>query len=99
MPPSEDTATQRGQVVQANGVNIYYESHGQGRPLVLIHAGTLTGDSWQPYLAALAAHYRVITPDIRAHGRSNLSESEKRLARLAAERRSLVQADSDRACS
>jgi pimeloyl-ACP methyl ester carboxylesterase len=57
-------------VTQTNGVNLYYEVHGQGAPLLLLHAGSLTGDSWQPYLPALSAHYRVVAPDCRGHGRS-----------------------------
>jgi pimeloyl-ACP methyl ester carboxylesterase len=57
-------------VVQTNGVNLYYEVHGQGTPLLLLHAGSLTCDSWQPYLPAFTEHYRVITPDSRGHGRS-----------------------------
>ena len=71
MTPPHDTATRRGHVVNANGVNIYYETHGQGTPLLLLHAGTLTADSWQPYLAGFAKHYQAITPDSRAHGRSD----------------------------
>lgn len=65
MTPPQDTATQRGHVIQADGVNVYYEVHGQGKPLLLLHAGTLTAEMWQPYLAAFAEHYRVITPDMR----------------------------------
>jgi pimeloyl-ACP methyl ester carboxylesterase len=71
MASSEDTASQRGQVIRANGVHIYYEVRGQGEPLLLLHAGSLTADMWQPYLAAFAEHYRVITPDMRGHGRSD----------------------------
>ena len=36
----------------------------------MIHGGALTGASWQPYLAAFAEYYRVITPDTRGHGRT-----------------------------
>lgn len=71
MARPQDATTQRDQFVHANGVNMYYEAHGQGEPLLLIHGGTLTADSWQPYLAAFAEHYRVITPDTRGHGRSD----------------------------
>ena len=60
----------RGQYVQANGLDIYYEEQGQGPPLLLIHGGALSGESWQPYLAAFAQRYRVITPDSRGHGRT-----------------------------
>ena len=62
--------TQPDRYVRANGLDIYYEEHGQGKPLILIHGGALTGSSWQPYLAAFAEHYRVITPDSRGHGRT-----------------------------
>src|SRR5436305_10752583 len=64
--------TERGRTVKANGLDIYYEEHGQsqGKPLLLIHGGALTGKSWQPYLTAFAEHYRVITPDTRGHGRT-----------------------------
>ena len=66
-----DEVARRSHVVQANGVNMYYETHGQGEPLLLLHAGTLSADMWQPYLAAFTAHYRVIAPDMRGHGRSD----------------------------
>jgi pimeloyl-ACP methyl ester carboxylesterase len=70
MTPPEHTETPHGHYIQANGLDIYYEEYGQGKPLLLIHAGTLTAQSWQPYLAAFAEHYRVITPDSRGHGRT-----------------------------
>ncbi len=46
-----------GQVVRANGTDIFYRATGQGSPLLMLHGGTLNGDSWRPYLAAFAAHY------------------------------------------
>ena len=70
MTASEHSETQQDKYVKANGLDIYYEEHGTGEPLLLIHGGTLTGESWQPYLAALAEHFRVITPDSRGHGRT-----------------------------
>lgn len=70
MTAAQHTETQPGHYIQANGLDIYYEERGQGQPLLLIHGGLLTGESWQPYLAAFAEHYRVITPDSRGHGRT-----------------------------
>src|SRR6476660_1981525 len=70
MTAPQHEATQDGHYIRANGLDIYYEEQGQGRPLLLIHGGVLTGDSWHPYLAAFAAHYHVITPDTRGHGRT-----------------------------
>ena len=71
MAMPQNTTTGRGQIIQANGVNIYYEVHGRGQPLLLLHAGTLTAEMWKPYLAAFAERYRVITADFRGHGRSD----------------------------
>ena len=45
----ESADTRPGQIVQANGTDIFYREHGQGRPLVLLHGGTVSGDSWEPY--------------------------------------------------
>lgn len=71
MTAPERTGTQTGRYVQANGLDIYYEEQGEGQPLLLIHGGALTGESWQPYLGAFAERFRVITPDSRGHGRTN----------------------------
>ena len=70
---NRDVATKEsaGQTVQVNGADIFYREHGRGRPLLLLHGGTITGDSWGPYLPALTEHYRVIVPDTRGHGRSS----------------------------
>ncbi len=52
-------------------LDISYQEHGLGKPLLLIHSGTDSADSWQSYLPAFAEHYRVIAPDSRGHGRTN----------------------------
>ncbi|HEX8598138.1 MAG TPA: alpha/beta hydrolase [Chloroflexia bacterium] len=70
MTSPEHTATRHGHYVQAHGLDIYYEEHGQGKPLILIHGGALTGESWEPYVGAFVERYRVITPDSRGHGRT-----------------------------
>jgi pimeloyl-ACP methyl ester carboxylesterase len=58
----------------------------------LIHAGTLSCDSWQPYLASFAEHYRVITPDSRGHGRSDNPSGEMSYQLLADDMAAFVQA-------
>ncbi|MEU9245992.1 alpha/beta hydrolase [Streptomyces sp. NPDC048385] len=53
-------------------VDLYYEDHGTGQPVVLIHGYPLDGHSWEKQAAALlAAGYRVITYDRRGFGRSS----------------------------
>ncbi|MCP2032840.1 peroxiredoxin [Okibacterium sp. HSC-33S16] len=53
-------------------INLYYEDHGTGQPVVLIHGYPLDGHSWEKQSAALLeAGYRVITYDRRGFGQSD----------------------------
>jgi non-heme chloroperoxidase len=61
-------------VAQENStpIELYYEDHGTGRPVVLVHGWPLSGASWERQVAALlAAGYRVITYDRRGFGQSS----------------------------
>jgi pimeloyl-ACP methyl ester carboxylesterase len=53
-------------------IDLYYEDHGAGKPVVLIHGWPLSGASWEKQTTALlAAGYRVITYDRRGFGKSS----------------------------
>ncbi|AWB85312.1 alpha/beta fold hydrolase [Mycetocola zhujimingii] len=53
-------------------INLYYEDHGSGQPVVLIHGYPLDGHSWEKQSAALlGAGYRVVTYDRRGFGQSS----------------------------
>jgi non-heme chloroperoxidase len=53
-------------------IDLYYEDHGSGEPVVLIHGWPLNGASWEKQtLALLAAGYRVLTYDRRGFGKSS----------------------------
>ena len=53
-------------------IELYYEDHGSGQPVVLIHGYPLDGSSWEKQTAALlGAGYRVITYDRRGFGKSS----------------------------
>jgi non-heme chloroperoxidase len=53
-------------------IELYYEDHGKGKPVVLIHGYPLSGTSWErPMPALLNAGHRVITYDRRGFGRSS----------------------------
>src|SRR5690606_32779206 len=63
-----NTAT--GQYAAVNGLEMYYEIHGQGTPLVLLHGGLGSGGMFGPVLTELAEHHRVVLPDLQGHGRT-----------------------------
>ena len=53
-----------------NGLHIYYEIHGEGRPLVLLHGGLGSGSMFAPVMPLYAANHRVVTVDLQGHGRT-----------------------------
>jgi non-heme chloroperoxidase len=53
-------------------IDLYYEDHGSGDPIILIHGYPLSGASWEKQVAVLlAAGHRVITYDRRGFGKSS----------------------------
>src|SRR5437667_3729324 len=73
MTMSSDRTTQTkgtGQYAEVNGINLYYETHGSGRPMVLLHGGLGSGEMFGPVLPQLAERHQVITPDLQGHGRT-----------------------------
>src|SRR4030088_17987 len=59
-----------GQYAEVNGINLYFETHGTGRPLILLHGGLGTGEMFGPVLTALAERHQVIAVDLQGHGRT-----------------------------
>ncbi len=58
-------------MIPANRINLYYEEHGDGHPLMLIHGlGSSTRD-WEFQVPEFSKSYRVITFDLRGHGHSD----------------------------
>jgi len=59
-----------GHMASVNGMQMYYELHGEGSPLVLLHNFTGCTQFWQPFIADFAQEYQLILVDLRGHGRS-----------------------------
>ncbi|MEP7361262.1 MAG: alpha/beta hydrolase [Chloroflexota bacterium] len=53
-----------------NGINLYYERHGSGRPMILLHGGLGSGEMFGPILPQLSDHHEIILPDLQGHGRT-----------------------------
>jgi pimeloyl-ACP methyl ester carboxylesterase len=62
--------------VQSGNTRIYYETAGQGLPLVMIHAGVADSRQWNNEFAFFASSYQVVRYDMRGYGRSEPAEGE-----------------------
>jgi len=67
---STDMTQSTGLYASVNGLDVYYETHGAGRPLVLLHGGLMSGESFEPILPTLTQRHQVILPDLQGHGRT-----------------------------
>jgi pimeloyl-ACP methyl ester carboxylesterase len=59
-----------GQYAEVNGINLYYETHGTGHPLILLHGGLMSGESFAPVLPAFTENHQVTVVDLQGHGRT-----------------------------
>jgi pimeloyl-ACP methyl ester carboxylesterase len=72
-----------GAYADVNGINLYYEVRGTGRPIMLLHGGLGSGEMFGPALEGLAESHRVITPDLQGHGRTADVDRPLRLETMA----------------
>ncbi|WP_226876390.1 alpha/beta fold hydrolase [Microbulbifer hainanensis] len=66
-----------------NGVDLYYECHGKGPPLMLIAGLASDSQSWQPIVQALSRHCLLILPDNRGSGRTKPQEIDTSIRQIA----------------
>ena len=72
MTATDSTTDARGtgQYADLNRLHLYYETHGVGRPLILLHGGLGSGEMFGPILPTLAENHQVIAVDLQGHGRT-----------------------------
>jgi pimeloyl-ACP methyl ester carboxylesterase len=79
--------------VATNGVETYYETAGDGSPVVLLHGAGMDGRLWAETARPLADEYRLVVPDLRDHGRTGGSDrAEYSVELFGANVRALVDA-------
>src|SRR5215204_6361464 len=64
------TGAPRTGYAPVNGLNMYFEVHGEGPPLLLLHGAYMAADAMGPILPGLAESRRVIVSEQQAHGRT-----------------------------
>ncbi len=76
-----------------DGVPLYYEDHGDGKAILLIHAWTMNAEYWwQKNIPELSKSHRVIALDLRGHGLSGKTDEGHRLSQYARDVRYLLEA-------
>src|SRR5262249_29777438 len=59
-----------GQYARVNGLNLYFETHGDGRPLILLHGGLMSGEWFGPPSPLWAERHQAVAVDPQGHGRT-----------------------------
>ena len=75
-----------------NGLRYYFEIHGSGEPLLLLHGGLGSIDMFRPVLPELAKNRKVIAVDLQGHGRTALGERPLSLVAMGDDMAALVEA-------
>ena len=84
--------------VRSNDIDIYYEEHGSGEPLLLIMGWGCNAATWKPQVPGLAERFRVIAFDNRGVGRSSAPKQAYTIPQMAEDTLGLLDAlDIDRA--
>lgn len=69
------TEAHGGRYAEINGIRLYYETFGNGEPVLVLHGGTGSLEDMRYQIVALAAEHFVLAPDSRGHGRSSDAEA------------------------
>ncbi len=72
-----------GSYASVNGLNMYYEAHGSGRPLILLHGGVSASEMFDPILPKLSENRQVITVHLEGHGRTATLDRPLRFEQMA----------------
>jgi pimeloyl-ACP methyl ester carboxylesterase len=78
--------------IQTGDIETYYEVTGKGKPFVFVHGAAGSHDNWHPQVKHFSDRYRVITYDIRGHGKSSGSDRKYSCALFADDLHTLLTA-------
>jgi pimeloyl-ACP methyl ester carboxylesterase len=61
-----------GRIEPLNGTHLYFEVHGTGEPVVLLHGFSGSSQDWTAVITAWSTRFKLIVPDLRGHGQSSV---------------------------
>ena len=74
-----------------DGAKIYYEDHGEGQPILLVHGWLCSSRFWQKNVSELATKFRVVTVDLRGHGNSSKALAGHTIRQYARDMRDVIE--------
>lgn len=77
--------------VYTGDISIYYQSCGSGEPVMMLHGGFSSADTWAPQVVALAPHYHTVAIDSRGHGRTTLGRLSLTYRQMARDAVTLIE--------
>ncbi len=80
--------------LRSGDAEIHYQISGSGFPVVLLHPFPVSHEFWLPAAQQLSDRYRLVLPDLRAHGRSQVGEGAATMARHAQDIFQILKAES-----
>ncbi len=72
-------------IQRVGDIDIYYETHGQGEPVLFVHGLGSSSRDWEYQIPVFAKHYQVITLDIRGHGKTTKSKGRYSIEAFASD--------------
>ena len=75
----------RGQLKTLNGIELYFELHGTGEPVLLLHGFSGSSQDWAAVASDWSRDFQLIVPDLRGHGRSSVLATPFRHADASAD--------------
>ncbi|HEU5336161.1 MAG TPA: alpha/beta hydrolase [Terriglobales bacterium] len=75
----------------SDGAKIYYEDHGEGQPILLVHGWMCSSRFWRKNVPELTKEFRVVTVDLRGHGNSSKVLTGHTIKQYARDLRALVE--------
>jgi pimeloyl-ACP methyl ester carboxylesterase len=85
-----NTSNSAGKYAAVNGINLYYEVHGTGKPLILLHGGFGTFEMFAALSPTLALNHQVIGVDLYGHGRTAITDRPLSFEHLAGDIAGLI---------
>lgn len=78
-------------VARIRDIDVYYEVHGEGEPLMLVHGLGSSTEDWAPQVDYFARQYKVVTYDVRGHGRTAKPKAPYSVKQFAEDTAALIQ--------